>query len=86
MIEFSGHGAVTIGGVENVADTGTGRGWVEPVGRPGGLVGRHRRRGPEQLAAELSARRGHEVRTDRRPHGPLTCASVPGQELERRMW
>ena len=49
VIEFSGHGAVTIGSVEKfITDTAWEEGWVEPlVARPGARpVGRRDRRGP----------------------------------------
>src|SRR3546814_14632896 len=55
VIEFSGHGAVTIGSVEKyITDTAWAEGWVDPVqvgpatGQSVGIVGT----GPDGLAAD----------------------------------
>ncbi|MGJ3647607.1 NAD(P)-dependent oxidoreductase [Sphingomonas sp. GlSt437] len=89
VIEFSGHGAVTIGSVEKfITDTAWDNGWVEPLvpGRPTGqsvgVIGA----GPAGLtAAEYLRAAGHEVHVyDRhdRPGGLLTYG-IPGFKLEK---
>jgi glutamate synthase (NADPH) small chain len=89
VIEFSGHGAVTIGAVEKfITDTAWEEGWVEPVlvGRPTGqsvgIVGA----GPAGLAtAEYMRNAGHDVhvydRYDRA--GGLMTYGIPGFKLEK---
>ena len=89
VIEFSGHGAVTIGSVEKfITDTAWEQGWVEPVavGRPRGqsvgVIGA----GPAGLtAAELLRTYGYEVhiydRHDRA--GGLLTYGIPGFKLEK---
>ena len=61
VIEFSGHGAVTIGSVEKfITDTAWEEGWVEPLvpGAPTRPVGRHHRRRPGRAdRGRISARR-----------------------------
>ena len=89
VIEFSGHGAVTIGSVEKyITDTAWAEGWVEPL-RPGkatgqsvGIVGA----GPAGLtAAEYLRVRGHEVHVyDRHDRaGGLLTYGIPGFKLEK---
>ncbi|MEH3106507.1 MAG: NAD(P)-dependent oxidoreductase [Sphingomonas fennica] len=89
VIEFSGHGAVTIGSVEKfITDTAWAEGWVEPLrplpdrGQSVGIIGA----GPAGLtAAELLRARGYEVHVyDRhdRPGGLLTYG-IPGFKLEK---
>jgi len=89
VIEFSGHGAVTIGSVEKyITDTAWTNGWVEPIavgpsrGLSVGIVGA----GPAGLtAAELLRVRGYEVHVyDRhdRPGGLLTYG-IPAFKLEK---
>ena len=89
VIEFSGHGAVTIGSVEKfITDTAWDNGWVEPIvagparGQSVGVIGA----GPAGLtAAELLRVRGYDVdiydRHDR-PGGLLTYG-IPGFKLEK---
>ncbi len=89
VIEFSGHGAVTIGSVEKfITDTAWEKGWVEPVvagparGQLVGVIGA----GPAGLtAAELLRVRGYEVhvydRYDRA--GGLLTYGIPGFKLEK---
>jgi len=89
VIEFSGHGAVTIGSVEKyITDTAWEQGWVEPVsvgaatGLSVGVIGA----GPAGLtAAEYLRRAGHEVhvydRYDRA--GGLLTYGIPGFKLEK---
>ena len=89
VIEFSGHGAVTIGSVEKyITDTAWEEGWVEPLvpGRPTGqsigIIGA----GPAGLtAAEYLRVAGHEVtvydRHDRA--GGLLTYGIPGFKLEK---
>ncbi len=89
VIEFSGHGAVTIGSVEKfITDTAWEQGWVEPVaiGAPTGqsvaIIGA----GPAGLsAAELLRNRGHEVHVyDRHDRaGGLLTFGIPGFKLEK---
>jgi glutamate synthase (NADPH) small chain len=89
VIEFSGHGAVTIGSVEKyITDTAWENGWVEPVavgaatGRSIGIIGA----GPAGLtAAEYLRVAGHDVtiydRYDRA--GGLLTYGIPGFKLEK---
>jgi glutamate synthase (NADPH) small chain len=89
VIEFSGHGAVTIGAVEKfIADTAWEEGWVEPIvpgpskGQSVGVIGA----GPAGLTtAELLRVRGYEVhiydRHDRA--GGLLTYGIPGFKLEK---
>ena len=89
VIEFSGHGAVTIGSVERfITDKAWDEGWVEPVpvGRPRGqsigVIGA----GPAGLsAAEYLRVNGYEVhiydRHDRA--GGLLTYGIPGFKLEK---
>jgi glutamate synthase (NADPH) small chain len=89
VIEFSGHGAVTIGSVEKyITDTAWAEGWVEPL-RPGvatgrsiGIIGA----GPAGLtAAEYLRVAGHEVHVyDRHDRaGGLLTYGIPGFKLEK---
>ncbi len=89
VIEFSGHGAVTIGSVEKyITDTAWEQGWVEPLvpgaarGQSVGVVGA----GPAGLsAAEYLRLLGYEVhvydRYDRA--GGLLTYGIPGFKLEK---
>lgn len=89
VIEFAGHGAVTIGAVEKfITDTAWEEGWVEPVatlpdrGQSIGVIGA----GPAGLtAAELMRARGYAVhvydRYDRM--GGLMTYGIPGFKLEK---
>jgi glutamate synthase (NADPH/NADH) small chain len=89
VIEFSGHGAVTIGSVEKfITDTAWEEGWVEPIvpgpakGQSVGVIGA----GPAGLTtAELLRVRGYEVhiydRHDRA--GGLLTYGIPGFKLEK---
>ncbi|HMO75974.1 MAG TPA: NAD(P)-dependent oxidoreductase [Sphingopyxis sp.] len=89
VIEFSGHGAVTIGSVEKyITDTAWAEGWVEPVhpgpatGRSVGIIGA----GPAGLtAAEYLRVEGHEVHVyDRHDRaGGLLTYGIPGFKLEK---
>jgi len=89
VIEFSGHGAVTIGAVEKfVTDTAWEEGWVEPLvpGRPRGqsvgVIGA----GPAGLsAAEYLRVQGYEVHVyDRHDRaGGLLTYGIPGFKLEK---
>ena len=91
VIEFSGHGAVTIGSVEKfITDTAWEEGWVEPLvpGRDRGqsvaIIGA----GPAGLsAAELLRGYGYEVhiydRHDRM--GGLLTYGIPGFKLEKHV-
>ena len=89
VIEFSGHGAVTIGAVEKfITDTAWDNGWVEPLmpGRPTGqsvaIIGA----GPAGLtAAEYLRSAGHEVHVyDRHDRaGGLLTYGIPGFKLEK---
>jgi glutamate synthase (NADPH/NADH) small chain len=89
VIEFSGHGAVTIGSVEKyITDTAWENGWVEPVevrpanGMSVGIIGA----GPAGLtAAEYLRTGGYAVhiydRYDRA--GGLLTYGIPGFKLEK---
>ena len=89
VIEFSGHGAVTIGSVEKfITDTAWDNGWVEPLvpGRPRGqsvgVIGA----GPAGLTtAEQLRAAGYDVhvydRYDRA--GGLLTYGIPGFKLEK---
>lgn len=89
VIEQSGHGTVTIGGVERfITDNAWEQGWVEPVrvgpdqGRSIGVIGA----GPAGLsAAERLRERGYAVtvydRYDRM--GGLLIYGIPGFKLEK---
>jgi glutamate synthase (NADPH) small chain len=89
VIEFAGHGAVTIGSVEKyITDTAWAEGWVEPVevgparGMSVGIVGA----GPGGLtAAEYLRIAGYDVhvydRYDRA--GGLLTYGIPGFKLEK---
>ncbi len=89
VIEFSGHGAVTIGSVEKfITDTAWEEGWVEPLaplsdrGQSVGVVGA----GPAGLtAAELLRVRGYEVHVyDRHDRaGGLLTYGIPNFKLEK---
>ncbi|MDB5682325.1 MAG: dihydropyrimidine dehydrogenase subunit [Sphingomonas bacterium] len=91
VIEFSGHGAVTIGSVEKfITDTAWEEGWVEPLaplpdrGQSIGIIGA----GPAGLTtAELLRVRGYEVhiydRHDRA--GGLLTYGIPGFKLEKHV-
>ena len=89
VIEFSGHGAVTIGSVEKyITDTAWEEGWVEPLvpgaprGQSVGVIGA----GPAGLsAAEYLRAAGYDVhvydRYDRA--GGLLTYGIPGFKLEK---
>jgi len=89
VIEFTGHGAVTIGSVEKfITDTAWENGWVEPLvpgksrGQSVGVIGA----GPAGLtAAEYLRGHGYEVhvydRYDRA--GGLLTYGIPGFKLEK---
>uniref|UniRef100_UPI001576B87B NAD(P)-dependent oxidoreductase n=1 Tax=Sphingomonas bacterium TaxID=1895847 RepID=UPI001576B87B len=89
VIEFAGHGAVTIGSVEKfITDTAWEQGWVEPLvpGRPRGqsvgVIGA----GPAGLtAAEQLRLAGYEVHVyDRHDRaGGLLTYGIPGFKLEK---
>jgi glutamate synthase (NADPH) small chain len=89
VIEFSGHGAVTIGSVEKyITDTAWEEGWVEPLapgratGQSIGIIGA----GPAGLtAAEYLRVQGHEVHVyDRHDRaGGLLTYGIPGFKLEK---
>ena len=89
VIEFSGHGAVTIGSVEKfITDTAWEEGWVEPIrplpdrGQSIGVIGA----GPAGLTtAELMRARGYEVHVyDRHDRaGGLLTYGIPGFKLEK---
>ncbi len=91
VIEFSGHGAVTIGAVEKyITDTAWEEGWVEPL-RPGrpkgqsvGIIGA----GPAGLtAAEYLRVAGYDVHVyDRHDRaGGLLTYGIPGFKLEKEV-
>ena len=89
VIEFSGHGAVTIGSVEKyITDTAWENGWVEPIvpgpdrGQSVGIIGA----GPAGLAtAEYLRVLGYEVHVyDRHDRaGGLLTYGIPGFKLEK---
>jgi glutamate synthase (NADPH) small chain len=89
VIEFSGHGAVTIGSVEKyITDTAWEEGWVEPLspaparGQSAGIIGA----GPAGLAtAEYLRVLGYEVHVyDRHDRaGGLLTYGIPGFKLEK---
>ncbi len=89
VIEFSGHGAVTIGSVEKyITDTAWAEGWVEPVqpgpprGQSVGVIGA----GPAGLAtAEYLRVAGYAVHVyDRHDRGGgLLTYGIPGFKLEK---
>jgi glutamate synthase (NADPH/NADH) small chain len=89
VIEFSGHGAVTIGSVEKyITDTAWENGWVELVrvgpakGQSVGVIGA----GPAGLStAELMRARGYDVHVyDRHDRaGGLLTYGIPGFKLEK---
>ncbi len=91
VIEFSGHGAVTIGSVEKfITDTAWENGWVEPIvpgpsrGQSVGIVGA----GPAGLtAAELLRVAGYDVHVyDRHDRaGGLLTYGIPGFKLEKEV-
>jgi glutamate synthase (NADPH) small chain len=91
VIEFSGHGAVTIGSVEKfITDKAWDEGWIEPVrvgparGQSVGVIGA----GPAGLsAAEYLREMGYDVhiydRHDRA--GGLLTYGIPGFKLEKHI-
>ncbi len=89
VIEFSGHGAVTIGSVEKfITDTAWEEGWVEPLipgpsrGQSVGVIGA----GPAGLAtAEYMRVLGYDVHVyDRHDRaGGLLTYGIPGFKLEK---
>ena len=89
VIEFSGHGAVTIGSVEKfITDTAWEEGWVEPLvpgpsrGQSVGVIGA----GPAGLTtAEYLRADGYEVHVyDRHDRaGGLLTYGIPGFKLEK---
>jgi glutamate synthase (NADPH/NADH) small chain len=91
VIEFSGHGAVTIGSVEKfITDTAWEEGWVEPIrpmadrGQSVAVIGA----GPAGLTtAELLRVRGYEVHVyDRHDRaGGLLTYGIPGFKLEKHV-
>jgi glutamate synthase (NADPH/NADH) small chain len=91
VIEFSGHGAVTIGSVEKfITDTAWKEGWVEPVlvgpatGYSVGIIGA----GPGGLTtAEYLRAAGHDVHVyDRHDRaGGLLTYGIPGFKLEKEI-
>src|SRR6187402_1735679 len=91
VIEFSGHGAVTIGSVEKfITDTAWEEGWVEPLtpgparGQSVGIIGA----GPAGLTvADLMRSRGYEVHVyDRHDRmGGLLTYGIPGFKLEKHV-
>ena len=91
VIEFSGHGAVTIGSVEKfITDTAWDEGWVEPVrvgparGQSVGIIGA----GPAGLsAADYLRTLGYEVHVyDRHDRaGGLLTYGIPGFKLEKHV-
>ncbi len=91
VIEFSGHGAVTIGSVEKfITDKAWDEGWIEPVqvgperGQSVGIIGA----GPAGLsAAEYLRGHGYEVHVyDRHDRaGGLLTYGIPGFKLEKHV-
>ncbi|USI74051.1 NAD(P)-dependent oxidoreductase [Sphingomonas morindae] len=92
VIEFSGHGAVTIGSIEKfITDTAWEQGWVEPVrpvrdrsGQSVGIIGA----GPAGLtAAEYLRGHGYDVHVyDRHDRaGGLLVYGIPGFKLEKEI-
>ncbi|RHW17771.1 NAD(P)-dependent oxidoreductase [Sphingomonas gilva] len=91
VIEFSGHGAVTIGSIEKyITDTAWEEGWVEPLvpgrarGQSVGVIGA----GPAGLsAAEYLRVAGYEVHVyDRHDRaGGLLTYGIPGFKLEKHV-
>jgi glutamate synthase (NADPH/NADH) small chain len=91
VIEFSGHGAVTIGSVEKfITDTAWEEGWVEPLvpgparGQSIGVIGA----GPAGLsAAEYLRGFGYDVHVyDRHDRmGGLLTYGIPGFKLEKEI-
>ena len=91
VIEFSGHGAVTIGSVEKfITDKAWDEGWVEPArvgparGQSVGVVGA----GPAGLsAAEYLREMGYDVHVyDRHDRaGGLLTYGIPGFKLEKHI-
>ncbi len=89
VIEFSGHGAVTIGSVEKfITDTAWEQGWVEPLvpgpprGQSVGVIGA----GPAGLsAAEYLRAFGYDVHVYNRHDraGGLLTYGIPGFKLEK---
>ena len=89
VIEFTGHGAVTIGSIEKfITDTAWEEGWVEPLvpgparGQSVGVIGA----GPAGLtAAEYLRAHGYEVHVyDRHDRaGGLLTYGIPGFKLEK---
>lgn len=89
VIEFSGHGAVTIGSVEKfITDTAWEQGWVEPLvagparGQSVGIIGA----GPAGLsAADYLRALGYDVHVyDRHDRaGGLLTYGIPGFKLEK---
>ena len=89
VIEFTGHGAVTIGSVEKfITDTAWENGWVEPLvpGAPRGQSVAVIGAGPAGLtAAEYLRGHGYEVHVyDRHDRaGGLLTYGIPGFKLEK---
>ena len=91
VIEFSGHGAVTIGSVEKfITDTAWEEGWVEPLtpgpgrGQSVGVIGA----GPAGLTvADLMRAKGYDVHVyDRHDWmGGLLTYGIPGFKLEKHV-
>ncbi|UAK26502.1 NAD(P)-dependent oxidoreductase [Sphingomonas nostoxanthinifaciens] len=91
VIEFSGHGAVTIGSVEKfITDTAWEEGWVEPLtpgparGQSIGVIGA----GPAGLTvADLMRSHGYDVHVyDRHDRmGGLLVYGIPGFKLEKHV-
>ena len=91
VIEFSGHGAVTIGSVEKfITDKAWDEGWVEPVrvgparGQSVGVIGA----GPAGLSAsEYLREMGYDVHVyDRHDRaGGLLTYGIPGFKLEKHV-
>ncbi len=91
VIEFSGHGAVTIGSVEKfITDTAWEEGWVEPLvpGAPRGQSVAVIGAGPAGLsAAEFCRVLGYDVHVyDRHDRaGGLLTYGIPGFKLEKQI-